>query len=349
MKFQNLYILIVIAGFFIASSGGRNDNRAGAPGDQGTCANCHGGAATNLGTVDLVGLPAEFEPGQTYDFQIVVNEPAAAGDLDEAGFQLVATDGFNNFQRGTFTVVDPGTRINFTNRLVQSAPKSYTGTQASWDVQYTAPNDPTLFQDIIFYYVGNSVDGTGGTGGDVVYANSSLIVLPVEWKSFNVVSLDRGNYITWETAQEFDNDYFEIQRSSNGTDFETITTIKGSSFSAVSSAYEFMDETFSSSISYYRILQVDFDGKEDFSKIVSVENQLHTAEVELYPTTIESDLYIKSSKDFYISIFNSAGQLIIQKENVTSISFEDHQSGIYYAQIFSTQGIFIETKKIIKI
>lgn len=349
MKFQNLYILIIVAGLFIASSGGRNDARAGAPGDNNDCSSCHGGAATNSGTIDFVGLPAEFEPGQTYDFQVVVNEPDADGVLDAAGFQLVATNGFNNLQRGSFTVVDAGTRINPINRLVHNTPKLFSGTEAVWDVQYTTPNDPTLFQDIIFYLAGNSVNLNGNTGGDVVYSNSALIVLPVEWTSFNVEPLERGNYITWETAMEVDNDYFEIQKSSDGKSFNTVAKINGVGFSSESTSYEFMDEEILSPIYYYRIMQVDFNGKEDFSEVVSVRNEINPIDVQVYPTTVQNDLTINSEIEINASIFNSTGQLVVKKNNVSIVDFTNHNNGVYFIQLFTSEGNYIETKKIIKI
>lgn len=349
MRYQKLYIFIIIAGFFIASSGGRNDNRAGAPGDSGTCASCHSGSATNSGSVNLIGLPTEFEPGQTYDFQLQVSEPEAAGPLDAAGFQIVATNSINNFMVGSFTVIDANTRVNPFGRLVQTAPLNYTGTTATWDVRYTAPNNPAIYQDINFFYVGNSVDLNGNTGGDVVYFNSTIVTLPVEWESFTGKALNEGNYLSWETSSEMNNEVFVVEKSIDGRIYKEIGEIQGSGYSSETQGYEFLDENVNNEISYYRIKQIDFNGKFEYSEVVLIERSRKETTVEIYPSRVMSDLYIDSNEDLTLRIINSSGVVINEFGNQPIINMSNYNSGIYFVQCLGKHGELIQVKKIIKI
>lgn len=348
MVFKNLYVLVVVASLCIASTIGRNDNRAGAPGDQGTCANCHGGAATNQGTVELLGLPAEFSPGQTYDFQIAVNEPAASGGaLTGAGFQLVATNAFNNLMQGSFTVVDAGTRINSTNRLVQDGVRNYSGNQAVWDVRYTTPNNPAAISFITFYYAGNSVNGNGSTTGDVVYTNVANVVLPVEWQDFSVEETREGNYVNWSTAIEINNDHFVVEKSRDGENFLEIAKISGQGNSVVKEAYEFLDREVESGMNYYRIKQVDFDGQVDYSSVLSLMND-YKGEIKVYPTIVESEIFVEAEDVLQVNVLDAMGATVLTRTNHDVIHLGDLSSGTYFIQLLDAKGMFLETRKIVK-
>ena len=348
MRLSKLFLLVLAAGFFIASSGGRNDNRAGAIGDLGTCASCHGGAATSNGSIELLGLPSEFTPNTTYDFQIRVNEPDAGATLSASGFQLVATNGNNNLMRGSFTVVDGGTRINSTSRLVQNSPRPFTSNAATWDVRYTTPNDPAQFSDVVFYYAGNSVNENGSAAGDVVYFNSNLIVLPVEWINVSASNSREGNYISWSTASEVNNSHFEIERSIDGKSFSKVGEIEGRGMSAGIADYEFLDEIEFQGMIYYRVKQVDLNGSYEFSKVLIVE-AAEDLTVQVYPTQVISDFKVISAEDLIVTVYDATGNQVISATDATIIDMSNQMAGIYYVQINTDNGIFVETKKIVKI
>ena len=348
MRLSKLFLLVLTAGLFIASSGGRNDNRAGAIGDLGTCASCHGGAATNNGSIELLGLPAEFTPNTTYDFQIRVNEPDAGATLSASGFQLVATNGNNNLMRGSFTVVDVGTRINSTSRLVQNSPRPFTSNAATWDVRYTTPDDPAQFTDVVFYYAGNSVNENGNTGGDVVYFNSNLIVLPVEWIKMSATNTREGNYVSWSTATEVNNSHFEVERSIDGKSFSKVGEIEGRGMSAGITDYEFLDEVEYQGMIYYRVKQVDLNGNYEFSQVVSAKAVEHVS-VQVHPTQVVSEFQVVSAEDLLVSVYDAFGNQVISTTDATVIDMSDQMPGIYYVLITTDNGIYVETKKIVKI
>ena len=93
--------------------------------------------------------------------------------------------------------------------------------------------------------------------------------LPITYSSFLVSKSKNKNYITWQTASETNNDYFQVERSADGRVFENIRTVKGQGNSYQKNQYSFIDES-PFSTTYYRLVSVDFDKTTHFSKIIVV-------------------------------------------------------------------------------
>ncbi len=98
-----------------------------------------------------------------------------------------------------------------------------------------------------------------------------LTPLPIELLSFSARA-DNENHvlIRWTTASENNSGYFEIERSSGGQDFESIGTVQAAGNSDSRLDYSFPDLTPFTGTNYYRLKQVDYDGKYTFSGIASV-------------------------------------------------------------------------------
>lgn len=93
--------------------------------------------------------------------------------------------------------------------------------------------------------------------------------LPIELISFTGTIIDKRNVLLkWITASEYNNNYFYIEKSVNGYNWENIKEIPASGFSTQITSYSTVDEYLKSGITYYRLTQVDFDGKQEtFSSI----------------------------------------------------------------------------------
>ncbi len=119
---------------------------------------------------------------------------------------------------------------------------------------------------------------TAGAHQTIFGGNSDVFIakftpsgmLPVKLIAFNAVLENNRVNCTWETASEVNNDYFTIERSVNGDDFEDVGTIKGRGNSSTNSRYHFTDNNPFEGISYYRLKQTDFDGKYSYSSIQTV-------------------------------------------------------------------------------
>ncbi len=112
-------------------------------------------------------------------------------------------------------------------------------------------------------YLGNITDPRGST------------VVPVELVDFKGQYISSsggqgaGNLLTWRTASENKNSHFDMECSNNGSDFEKIGTVKGNGTTQQMQDYEFLD-TRPEGLHYYRLRQVDFDGKYEFSPVISL-------------------------------------------------------------------------------
>lgn len=158
---------------WLANSGNPPTGRTGAPFD-GSCGDCHSGGSFN-GNVTVDGLPGSIEPNTTYPLTLTMT--VTSGNPTRGGFQLVVVDA-NNADAGDLvsTNAQTGTE-NLSNReyLEQRGAKNITGGAVSWTFNWVSPAS-VPGNTVKFYYIGNFVNGNGGTSGD--YAESALTTVP---------------------------------------------------------------------------------------------------------------------------------------------------------------------------
>jgi hypothetical protein len=94
--------------------------------------------------------------------------------------------------------------------------------------------------------------------------------LPIELMTFSGTAKKASIELNWETASEIDNQYFEVQRSGDGQQFEKIATLAGAGTSSQPISYYFTDRQPAQGLNYYRLRQLDFDGKFSYSKVIAV-------------------------------------------------------------------------------
>lgn len=111
-------------------------------------------------------------------------------------------------------------------------------------------------------------------GPGVICQNCAL---PIELLSFNADLGDGLVYLTWETASETENDYFWVQRSTDGFTWENILWHDGAGNSSSLISYMMEDRQPLLGLSYYRLKQTDMNGAFSFSDVKVVSNgQFHT-------------------------------------------------------------------------
>jgi hypothetical protein len=102
----------------------------------------------------------------------------------------------------------------------------------------------------------------------------SIVALPIELITFEAKKKDRHNLVSWVTMTEFNNDFFTLERSEDGKNFEIINVVDGAGSSSAVLSYSFEDHDFVSEINYYRLKQTDYDGQNRYSDMVSVDNRV---------------------------------------------------------------------------
>jgi poly(3-hydroxybutyrate) depolymerase len=132
----------------------------------------------------------------------------------------------------------------------------------------------------------------GETGRDtVVITRVGLAALPVSYTYFNGQNNGKINVLSWATTSEVNSSRFDIMRSTDGLNFTNAGTItaKGGS---VLTTYTFNDNNPPFGTTYYRLLQVDKDGKSSLSKTISVNNRKTGLYIEKYPNPAHDNLTV---------------------------------------------------------
>lgn len=190
----------------------------------------------------------------------------------------------------------------------------------------------------------------------------AITTLPVELASFSASSTSQGYVqLTWQTASEKDNAYFEVQRSTNAADFRTIGRVSGAGTTNAAQVYSFDDSTATAGALYYRLQQVDLDGSSSYSNVLYVEKELKNEKLQVYPTSSSGGQHVtvhlqhhQPEAEVEIEIFSSSGKLVRQfRKRVSSggslvenVKVHDlHGAGLYLVRVSSAgrqlQGKFI--------
>lgn len=144
--------------------------------------------------------------------------------------------------------------------------------------------------------------------------------LPVELLYFNAELLEDNTVeLTWSTAAEKNNAYFEIQRSPDGKDWETLESIPGSISTSVKKNYKTLDEYPLNQLSYYRLQQVDLDGRTKVSPVVKIdlENRLNYT-VKVYPNPASHSMVVQGNAEELDSLM--AYDMIGRSKDLSSVA-----------------------------
>ncbi|MDR2963373.1 MAG: hypothetical protein LBU90_07075 [Bacteroidales bacterium] len=98
----------------------------------------------------------------------------------------------------------------------------------------------------------------------------NITFLPVELTIFTAERTGTHVNLAWTTQSETDNDYFTVQRSSDGVSFHNVGEVTGAGTTSTAQHYTFIDNAPLAGVSYYRLRQTDFNGKSHYSAVVPV-------------------------------------------------------------------------------
>lgn len=186
--------------------------------------------------------------------------------------------------------------------------------------------------------------------------------LPIELLSFVGEHKNRVNKLYWNCASENNNDYFTIERSSDGKNWTVLTTVDGAGYSQSLTHYSTIDPMPLMGINYYRLMQTDFDGTKRKYKTISISTEVEIENLfsDVYPNPTDNSFYFNyGGKDFKsmieVSVYNTAGQLMISNSfdtfnSTQSIEIETSElpTGIYYVSIKQNDKIEMKKVSIIK-
>ncbi|MBE9466959.1 MAG: hypothetical protein IMY72_01405 [Bacteroidetes bacterium] len=158
----------------------------------------------------------------------------------------------------------------------------------------------------------------GNVSGDVV-GDDQINTLPIKLISFKAFLNNNQVIINWVTASEINNDYFSIERSYNGIDFEIIGIVSGAGNSNDVIEYQTIDNNFLQGISYYRLKQTDYDGQFEYSSLIVVKTQKETVaqDMNVFPNPVMRNFEnvkvkikgFNENEEVYVKVVNIFGKV----------------------------------------
>ncbi len=199
-----------------------------------------------------------------------------------------------------------------------------------------------------------ALDGNAGSNCHFRLSGSNVLPLPI--KLLNFSAKYKSNYVNleWSTATETNNDFFTVERSEDGINFEAIGTRKGAGNSNTTKLYELSDAKLFSGTRYYRLKQTDYDGMFTYSSVVAVKAKQKIEQILVAPNPVTgacSFSFDALGKGIaQISILNVSGQLKIKKhflitqgKNDVVMFLDELDPGLYFISL-NSEEISIKTQ-----
>lgn len=312
------------------------------------------------------------------DLQVINATAVATGNdlgLDDISFNVVQSNiaveapvgngpGGATCEGNSFTVKYVVTDITHTNtwykwQISKDGGATYTDTLSAQTGSYIGDsivlsltfNNVTTNMNGYKYRLVVSTSQAGLANATCTYVNEyTLIVnscgaLPVTLTSFTGRYSNGVSILDWQTSQELNSDHFELFKSADGQDFSLVTKIKAAGFSSVIKNYSYQDNSPNSGNTvYYRLKQIDIDGKYTFSSIVKLSLGLNTS-VVVYPNPFNNDFTVSFSATktapATLKLMNSTGQLVFLKtitvnkgnNSILINNLPSIKPGIYYMSV----------------
>lgn len=161
--------------------------------------------------------------------------------------------------------------------------------------------------------------------------------LPVELIGFNVSCISEQVHLSWQTATEINNDYFEIQQSINGYDYNSIIKIDGAGNSTTLNSYEYQVTDREMLKGYYRLKQVDFDGAFEYSNSKYADCQSNEPFVQI----VNGQLVVSHTEPIVnCKIYDLTGRIIHDSPLVEDFNAYSANS-FYFVHITTKSGFTI--------
>ncbi len=177
-------------------------------------------------------------------------------------------------------------------------------------------------------------------------ASDASTPMPIVLLSFEGKAVEDALALSWVTATELNNDYFTIERSRDGAQFNSLGTKTGAGTTSQMNNYKYMDNEPLDGVAYYRLKQTDFNGDFEYSKIISVYTRTVIAkDIRLFPNPNNGHFRILTGGDKHMNfqIYDMLGKMVYSKNaapgKVTFVNLSGLQKGIYTVVFYGDEVI----------
>lgn len=209
--------------------------------------------------------PGNRDAGITDNVQVGLRGSSAA-DFNVRTKTTTNSPWNNNTSAGSALPNGSSNTMTFNNfrQTANNRPSSVASASPGNTTTTAGPGTGTIFRWTPVGVIGSNMDEVGCF---------TSIPLPVELTSFDVAVDENSNRIFWTTASEQNSNYFEVERSLNGAEWDVVGHVQSAGNSSSTLHYELEDRGFERTINYYRLKQVDFDGTTKIYNIISADNR----------------------------------------------------------------------------
>jgi len=183
------------------------------------------------------------------------------------------------------------------------------------------------------------------------------ITIPLTLLSFEAQRTDIDHVLLkWKTTNELSNKGFDVERSLGNTKhFEKIDFVPAQINAAIEKEYKLTDNNNYSGTSYYRLKQIDLDGKLTYSPIRAVRGYIGIASLSLYPNPVQEnlvvDMYATLKGSASMSVFDASLKLVYSRNvavnkgiNLFNIPVAALAGGMYFLRIISAESTLLNGK-----
>ncbi|RNI28797.1 YDG domain-containing protein [Rufibacter latericius] len=339
----------VYDGTIVANPGGAPSVRSGVLGEDEVTLNTNAVVATflnkNVGNnkpVTVAGYTISGIDARNYDIAQPVNQVANITELEIKGTfkaEDKIADGTN-----TATVVENSRQLIghiVTDDVYLVGGTATFATSAAGEQTVTLTGATLAGNDAPNYILDPLIQTTASITGP----------LPVVLVSFTGKQTSNASVLlSWATASEKDNDFFQVERSQDGKSFGTIGKVEGNGTTNVVQEYSFTDASAPAGTVYYRLKQVDFDSKFEYSKVIAVKASEKAADqvsLEAYPNPTLGKVYVRSMEvngQAAVILVHSSGKVVsrtqvqVEAGKPITLDLANHTPGVYYLQVQTSTG-----------
>jgi len=155
---------------------------------------------------------------------------------------------------------------------------------------------------MVWVYTGGTVEGGGSPSQKLKIGNNTVfdgndapiagpqmanasgfspVPLPVKFVGFTLSQKNKDVLIQWSTAEEYNANIYEVERSFNGTDWNVVAYVTAAGNTTSLTNYSFTDKNITSKTAYYRIKQIDLDGRFSYTPVRTIKTGNEAAEVKI--------------------------------------------------------------------
>ncbi len=195
---------------------------------------------------------------------------------------------------------------------------------------------------------GNSCNESSDDGHSMCNYSIPAGILSVDLKYFKAQKNRNTSLLTWETDSEINNDYFLIERSVDGKQFESLGNVPGNGTTDETQSYSFTDQSPLLGSNYYRLQQVDLNGTRTLSAIQTVQFDA-VRNMTILPNPASEYIRVQGIEaNCILHVLDLTGKVWkqIHVSDYADINVSDLPSGNYLAKVKNEQGEFIHTQKL---